>query len=315
MSQAPLSANVKASLYMMLSMMGFVVNDMFVKSLDGALSVGQIMAVRGVMLSALLIVVIWQQGLIKRINELLNITVALRSVMEVCATLTFLYCLQLLPFATISAILQALPLSVALGAAIFLGEPVGWRRWIAIAIGFCGVLVIIRPGLEGFNTASLIMLLSVGFAAARDLFTRKLPSQLPSLLVSVATATIITIAGSIIATAQGDWQPVTTGQLGTLLMAAFFLFFGYQFIVMAMRSGEVAYVVPFRYTSLLWAIALGYFIFAEVPDLLTVIGSGIVIATGLFTLYREMINNRRTVTSTALNSGDNAWNERHHKDE
>ncbi len=315
MSQAPLSANVKASLYMMLSMMGFVVNDMFVKSLDGALSVGQIMAVRGVMLSALLIVVIWQQGLIKRINELLNITVALRSVMEVCATLTFLYCLQLLPFATISAILQALPLSVALGAAIFLGEPVGWRRWIAIAIGFCGVLVIIRPGLEGFNTASLIMLLSVGFAAARDLFTRKLPSQLPSLLVSVATATVITIAGSIIATAQGDWQPVTTGQLGTLLMAAFFLFFGYQFIVMAMRSGEVAYVVPFRYTSLLWAIALGYFIFAEVPDLLTVIGSGIVIATGLFTLYREMINNRRTVTSTALNSGDNAWNERHHKDE
>ena len=85
--------------------------------------------------------------------------------------------------------------------------------------------MIIRPGLEGFNTASLIMLLSVGFAAARDLFTRKLPSQLPSLLVSVATATVITIAGSIIATAQGDWQPVTTGQLGTLLMAAFFLFF------------------------------------------------------------------------------------------
>ena len=311
MTSAPLSANVKASLYMMLSMMGFVVNDTFVKSLDGALSVGQIMAVRGAMLSALLIFLIWQQGLIPRVKELLSATVAMRSVMEVCATLTFLYSLHLLPFATISAILQALPLAVALGAALFLNEPVGWRRWIAIAIGFIGVLVIIRPGLDGFNAASLVMLMSVGFAAARDLFTRKLPAQLPSLLVSAATATIITLAGSAIATAQGSWQPVTPQQIGVLLMAAFFLFFGYQFIVMAMRTGEVAYVVPFRYTSLLWAIALGYFVFAEVPDRLTVIGSVIVIATGLFTLYREMVNNRRSVTSTTLNSSGNVWQERH----
>lgn len=311
MSNAPLSANVKASLYMMLSMFGFVVNDTFVKSLDGALSIGQVMAVRGAMLSLLLLFLLWQQGLLSRTKELLNFTVAMRSCMEVCATLTFLYSLHLLPFATISAILQALPLSVALGAALFLNEPVGWRRWIAIAIGFIGVLVIIRPGLDGFNVASLVMLLSVGFAAARDLFTRKLPATLPSLLVSAATASVITIAGSAIATAQGSWQPVSAQQFGVLLMAAFFLFFGYQFIVMAMRTGEVAYVVPFRYTSLLWAIALGYFIFAEVPDVMTVAGSCIVIATGLFTLYREIVNNRRAVTSTALNASGNAWHERH----
>lgn len=278
----------------MLSMMGFVVNDMFVKSLGGALGIGQIMAVRGAILTTLLFFLLWQQGLLSRIMELQNRYVGVRSVMEVCATLTFLYSLQLLPFATVSAILQALPLAVALGAAIFLNEAIGWRRWIAIAIGFCGVLVIIRPGLSGFSNASLVILLSVGFAAARDLCTRKLPTTLPSLLVSAATALVITLAGTVIATTQGSWKPVAIDQFAVLMMAAFFLFFGYQFIVMAMRSGEVAYVVPFRYTSLLWAIALGYLVFAEVPDALTIIGSLIVIATGLFTLYREVVNNRKS---------------------
>lgn len=306
-----LSANVKASLYMMLSMMGFVVNDSFIKSLDGALGVGQIMAIRGALLAVLLMVLIWQQGLLPRVKELLNRTLAMRSVLEVCATLTFLYALQILPFATISAILQALPLSVALGAAIFLSEPVGWRRWIAIGIGLVGVLIIIRPGMGGFQFASLIVLTSVGFATARDLVTRQLPAQLPSLLVSAATTGVIMLSGTAIATAQGNWQPVTANQLLTLTLAAVFLFFGYQFIVMAMRTGEVAYVVPFRYTSLLWAIALGYFVFAEIPDTMTIIGSSIVIATGLFTLYRELVTNRRPVTSTTQNAVGNVWHERH----
>ncbi len=300
---------MKASLYMMLSMMGFVVNDSFIKSLDGSLGIGQIMAIRGMILLVFLALLIWQQGLFSRIRELNNRTVFMRSLMEACATLTFLYSLHLLPFATISAILQALPLTVALGAALFLNEPVGWRRWLAIAIGFAGVLVIIRPGFEGFSSVSLVMLASVLFAAARDLFTRKLPPALPSLLVSAATSTIITIAGACIATFQGNWQSVDSSQLSTLAMAAFFLFFGYQFIVMAMRTGEVAYVVPFRYTSLLWAIVLGYLIFGEVPDTLTVVGSAIVIATGLFTLYREIINNRRAVTSTTINASGNVWHE------
>jgi drug/metabolite transporter (DMT)-like permease len=300
---------MKASLYMMLSMMGFVINDTFIKSLGGALGIGQVMALRGAMLVCILILVIWHQGLFGRIKELKNRTVFMRSLMEVCATLSFLYSLHLMPFATISAILQALPLTVALGAALFLKEPVGWRRWLAITIGFCGVLIIIRPGFAGFNSVSLVMLASVLFAAARDLFTRQLPAALPSLLVSFATAATITTAGAILATTQGNWQSVNGTQISTLAMAAFFLFFGYQFIVMAMRTGEVAYVVPFRYTSLLWAIALGYLVFGEVPDKFTLIGSAIVIATGLFTLYREMINNRRAVTSTTINASGNAWHE------
>ncbi len=308
-SNSPLSSNVRASLYMMLSMMGFTINDMFIKSLDGELGIGQIMAIRGCILLVIVATLIWQQGLLSRLHELLVPTVFYRSIMEVCATVSFLTTLQLLPFATIAAILQALPLAVAVGAAVFLGEPVGWRRWVAIGIGFIGVLIIIRPGMGGFQAMSLLVVVSVFFAAARDLFTRCLPPSLPSLLVSGATSVAITSAGFAIATTQGNWQAVNSHQLLLLTLAACFLFFGYQFIVMAMRTGEVAYVVPFRYSSLIWAIGLGYFIFAEVPDKLTLIGSAIVISMGMYTLYREIIKGRRAVTSTAANTVGNAWHE------
>lgn len=306
----PVSANVRASLYMMLSMMGFTINDLFIKSLGDELAVGQIMAIRGTMLFVIIALLIWQQNLFPRIRELFSRLIFFRSTMEVCATLSFLTTLQLLPFATIAAILQSLPLAVAVGAAIFLGEPVGWRRWIAIIVGFVGVIIIIRPGMGNFEAMSLLVLLSVFFAAARDLFTRRLPPSLPSLLVSAATTVTIAIAGVALTTVKGEWQSVTSQQLLVLAMAACFLFFGYQFIVMAMRTGEVAYVVPFRYTSLIWAIVLGYLIFNEVPDVLTLVGSAIVIATGLFTLYREIINGRRAVTSTAVNASGNVWHEK-----
>lgn len=310
---SPLSSNVRASLFMMLSMMGFTINDMFIKSLDGSLGTGQIMAMRGSILFVIVATLIWQQGLISRLRELLVPTVLYRSVMEVCATLAFLTTLQLLPFATIAAILQALPLTVAVGAAVFLGEPVGWRRWVAIGIGFVGVLIIIRPGMGGFQVMSLLVVVSVLFATARDLFTRCLPPSLPSLLVSGATTLAITSAGFVITTTQGSWQSVNAHQVLLLTLAACFLFIGYQFIVMAMRTGEVAYVVPFRYSSLIWAIGLGYFVFAEVPDTLTLVGSAVVISMGMYTLYREFVNGRRAVTSTATNTIGNAWHEKENK--
>ena len=268
------------------------------------------MAIRGSLLLVLIIGIAWQQRVLSQLKELLNPLVVMRSLCEAGATLLFLTALALMPFATISAILQALPLAVAMGAAIFLGEPVGWRRWIAIGIGFMGVLIIIRPGTSGFDSYSLLIVISVLFAAARDVLTRKLPRSLPSILVSGATTITIALVGITITQYQDNWQPVRGVQLATMAAAAFFLFFGYQFIVLAMRTGDVAYVVPFRYSSLLWAIIFGYFIFNEIPDFYTLLGSSIVIGTGLFTLYREIINGRRSVVSTAAHSQGNVWHER-----
>ncbi len=306
----PVSANIRASLFMMLSMSGFTINDLFIKSLDGALPTGQIMAIRGLFLTVMIVVIALQQGVLNRVAELFTPMVALRSAGEVAATLLFLTALTILPFSTISAILQSLPLVVALGGALILKETIGWRRWIAILIGFVGVLIIIRPGVDGFQSASILMIFSVLFAAGRDLATRCLPKDLPSLLVSLATAISICIVGAALATAKNNWQPVNNTQLGTLFIAACFLFFGYQFLVLAMRTGEIAYVVPYRYTSLLWAMGGGYLIFAEVPDKYTLIGSAIVVATGLFTLYRELTAGRRAITSTSIHARGNVWAER-----
>ena len=284
----PVSENVKASLYMMLSMLGFVLNDLLIKSLHGSLPTPQIMWVRGLMLTFLIFLIVWQRGLLSRWKEAFTARITLRGAMEGGATLCFLTALPLLPFANLSAILQSLPLAVTLGAALFLGEPVGWRRWLAIIVGFIGVLIIIRPGYDGFDFASLLVLLSVVFAAARDLITRGLPSKLPSLLVSGFSALFIGVMGMVITLYLDSWVPMSFHQIMVLILAAFFLFFGYQFIILAMRTGEVGYVVPYRYTSLLWAIVFGYVFFDEVPDALTFLGSAIVVAMGLYALYREM---------------------------
>ncbi len=252
-------------------------------------------------------VIALQSGVLKRVSELFTPMVALRSAGEVGATLLFLTALTILPFSTISAILQSLPLTVALGAALILKEGIGWRRWIAILIGFAGVLIIVRPGADGFQPASLLVVLSVLFATGRDLATRCLPKNLPSLLVSLATSVSICIVGAALCTVHNNWQPVSGMQIGTLFIAACFLFFGYQFLVLSMRTGEIAYVVPYRYTSLIWAIVGGYFVFAEVPDFYTLLGSAIVVLMGLFTLYRELTVGRRAVTSTSIHARGNVW--------
>jgi len=262
------------------------------------LPVSEIMAVRGFILTIFIIVLLVYNGILKRIKEVFTPLIGLRASMELLATFAFLTALPLLPFASLSAILQSLPLVVTVGAAVFFREKIGWRRWLAILIGLLGVLIIIRPGSSVFQIASIFMVISVLFAAARDLATRALPATTPSLLVSCATTMLITLFGALLTTVQGNWHAVSLEQGITLALAACFLFVGYQFIIMAMRIGDVAYVVPFRYTSLLWAIVLGYLVFDEIPDRYTLLGSAIVVAMGLFTLYREVKLSNQASKST-----------------
>ena len=291
------SANLRASVFMMLAMMGYTVNDMLVKTLADDLRTPQIIALRGAILSVLIGLLIWRHGLLSRLGEALSPLVIARTLLELGATLTYLAALMRLPLADASAILQALPLAVALGAALFFGERIGWRRWLAIAVGFAGVMLIIRPGLQSFEPLSLLVLLSVVFAAGRDLCTRALPPSVPSLLVSGVSAVLISLSGALIATVGAGWRPVGPAEWGVLFAAALFLLVGYQCIVLAMRVGDIAYVVPFRYTSLLWAILLGLIVFGHVPDALTLLGSAVVVATGLFTVYREVRLGRRATTA------------------
>ena len=289
------SANLRGAIFMCLAMAGFTVNDALVKSVTGVMNPGQIMLVRGVMTSVLVLLLARHFGAFRSLRLLLDPIVALRIVAEVVAAITYISALGEMPLANASAILQALPLAVTSGAALFLGEPVGWRRWLAILIGFVGVLIVLRPGPDGFSAASIAVAASVVAAAVRDLCTRRISPDVPSLFISATTAVIITLTGAVLVVPLGGWQPMSATSLLHLAAASLVLLVGYQCIVLAMRLGEIAIVAPLRYTSLIWSIGIGILFFSEEPDIWTMTGVGIIIVSGLYALARE--NKRRAVTA------------------
>jgi len=283
----PISINLRAALFMVVAMAGFTSNDTITKLALESMGLGQVMLVRGFFATAMILALALGSGALARPGQVLHPAMALRALCEMLATLTLLGALVHMPRANASAVLQALPLAVTMGAALFLGERVRWRRWLAIAIGFAGVMVIVQPGYEGFTVFSLLALLCVVFAAARDLLTRSIPGDVPTLLVSSVTTVLVTTLGGVLTLFSGDWTPVTPRVAGLLGGAAVLLVIGYHFIIMAMRQGDISFVAPFRYTALVWALALGYLVFGEVPGAAMVVGASLIVLSGLYALYRE----------------------------
>ncbi|WP_444667486.1 DMT family transporter [Cereibacter changlensis] len=282
-----ISDNVRGALYMNVAMAAFTLNDACMKAVAQSLPLFEAVALRGLISIPLLFLVgALTGGLMLRLPRRDARIVSIRALAEVGATITFLTALIHLPLANLSAIMQSTPLAVTLAAALFLREPVGWRRMLAISIGFCGVLIIIRPGGSGFDGWGMLGLASVCCVVLRDLSTRQLSRAVPSVTVALWSSVVITGMGLVGATV-GGWQPATLAHMAVLALSAGTMVVGYLFVIMVMRVGDISFVAPFRYTALLWAILLGWLVFGSLPDLWTVVGSAIVVATGLFTLYRE----------------------------
>lgn len=284
---AGLSENMRGAVFMMVSMAGFSLNDALIKSVADDLPLYQAVFLRGLAASLLVAGLAMTQGAARfRPRRRDARLVGWRVFAEVGGTVCFLTALFNMPIANATAILQALPLAVTLAAALFLGEPVGWRRYLAIAIGFVGVLIVVRPGAEGFTVYSLWAIGAIGFIVLRDLTTRSLSPAVPSAWVVLVTTLSITTLAGLAAVVQG-WRPFHLGHVAVLAGSAAFLLVGYVFGVMTMRTGEIGLTQPFRYTLILWAILFGILFFGEWPDLWMLAGSAIVIATGLYTLQRE----------------------------
>ncbi|MCF3639920.1 DMT family transporter [Rhizobium sp. TRM95111] len=294
-----LPANHRGALYMAAAMAGFTANDALVKAVTGDMNTGQIMFVRGLMTTALVLAVAHRFAAFVSWRAMLQPALLLRIAAEIGAAITYISALGTLPLANTASILQALPLAVTLGAALFLGERVGWRRWLAIVAGFVGVLIVIRPGPEGFTAASAYVVASVVFAAIRDLCTRRIDGAVPSLFITAVTAATITLFGALLVAPMGGWQPVAAASLLKLAGSSVLLFVGYQCIVLAMRTGEISFIAPFRYTSLFWAIGIGILVFGEVPDAWMATGVSVIVASGLYTFYRE---NKRKADGVAQES-------------
>lgn len=278
-------------------MAGFTLNDAITKYSSQSMNMAQVMLIRGAFASLFVGLLAWQRGALVRPRSMLQPLVALRVLAEAGATVTFLVALAHLPIASVSAVLQALPLAVTMGAALVFGEAVGWRRWLAIAVGFGGVLVVVRPGFEGFSMFSLVALASVACCAVRDLATKRIPQAIPTLLVSTATALAMTVVGALLLSPMGGWTPMTGKATALLALAAVLVLIGYQFIIMAMRSGEISFIAPFRYTALLWSIVLGLLVFGDVPDMTMIIGASTIVGSGLYALYRERVVGRRRIVA------------------
>ncbi len=279
--------NIRGALFMMASMAGFVLNDTMMKLVSEDLELFQAVFIRGIFATILLGLLAWHRKVIfyKSTPAELKV-IACRTFAEISATFCFLTALFNMPLANATAILQSLPLSVTFAASIFLGYKVGWRRYLAILLGFVGVIVIVRPGTEGFTIYSLWALGAVAFVTLRDLLSHKLNSSTPSIYVALFTSASVMILAGIACVTQ-EWRDISPQTGIYLAAAAGCILIGYISAISAMRHVEISFVSPFRYTALIWALLLGFIVFGEIPDAITITGSLIVVATGTYTFYRE----------------------------
>jgi drug/metabolite transporter (DMT)-like permease len=285
--------NLRGSVLMVLAMAGFALEDMFIKRLAEAMPVGQIIAVVGLGGAVIFAAITRAQGRRLITRDLLARPVILRNIGEMAGTMCFVTAIALTPLSSASAILQATPLVVTLGAALFLGAPVGWRRWLAILAGFAGVLMVVRPGLAGFAPASLFAVGAVIGLAVRDLATRAVPRAISSMQLSTYAFATLVPTGAILMALGGAPVALGAGEMRDLGLALLCGVAAYYAIVAAMRVGEVAVVTPFRYTRLVFALGIGVLVFGERPDFWTLMGAGVIVASGLYTLMREARLGRR----------------------
>ena len=282
-----ISDNTRGALIMVVAMCTFTFNDAFMKALSDEVPLFQAILFRGMAAAVFLTILCRIMGHLRFDFPARDwMLMLLRTAGEVGGTYFFLIALFNMPIANVSAILQALPLSVSLAAALFLREPLGWRRITAIAVGFVGVLMIIQPGGADFSSYRLYAVASVGCVTLRDVAVRRMSRAVPSVLVALVAAIGVTTMGAI-GSLFIDWVPFTTKSALQLTGASLCLIFGYIGSVAAMRVGEIAFVAPFRYSSLLVALTLGVVVFGEWPNALALAGAALVVAMGLFTLYRE----------------------------
>lgn len=281
--------NVRGSVLMVAAMTGFALEDMLIKQMAEAIPMGQVLALIGCGGTLIFSALTLAKGkrLVSRV--LLSRPVVLRNLGEMIASVCFVAALVLSTLSSASAILQATPLAVTLGAALFLGESVGWRRWTAIVVGLVGVMLIVQPGLAGFTPASLLAVVAVAALAVRDLSSRAVPSDVTSAqLAAWAFASVIPAglaAMMVMGTPAAMPEPADMARLGAVFVVGGC---GYYALVGATRTGEVSVVVPFRYTRLVFAMILGSLVFDERPDPLMLTGAALIVSTGLYTIWRGL---------------------------
>lgn len=272
---------------MMAAMASFTLNDTCVKAVTETMPLYQAIFLRGVLtVVALALIGRMQGGLQLRLGRADTVILGWRTLGEIAATVFFLTALQHMPIANLSAIMQSLPLAVTLVAALLFGEKIGWRRMLAISLGFAGVMLIIRPGGASFDNWAVLGVAAVISVVLRDMATRRFSRGVSSVSVAFYAA-LATVGLGAVMLPFTAWVTISVHHVVLLVLAALALIAGYLTVVMAMRVGEVAVVAPLRYTSLVFAVAMGWLVFGDLPDGWTLAGAALVIGSGVYAFYRE----------------------------
>jgi drug/metabolite transporter (DMT)-like permease len=274
-------------------MASFVANDSLVKYVSQSLPGSELIFIRGLFATALVFVAAHAMGATRQLHLLRSKRIALRAAFDAFATMTYLTSLFHLPIANATAINMATPLFITLFAVIGFKEKVGALRYLALATGFAGVLLVVQPSAAGFNAYALLCLFGTVLHASRDLTTRTIDQSVPAILITLSTAVAVTVLAGVFGLFTGGWQAVNPQQLGLLALASVFLSGGYLLLTIAMRSGEMSLVAPFRYTGLLFALVLGFAVWGEVPNALAWGGIALLVGAGWVVLHGE----RRTAAA------------------
>ena len=280
-------ANTRAILLMTAAMACFAASDAFINIASKSIPTGQLFAVTCALSFAIFFAFMLKSSDRLFTKMLFNKAVMIRTAGEVFGSLGYVMALTLIPLTTASAVLQAQPLAVTLAAAFFLGENVGPRRWAAVGIGFCGVLLIIRPGTAAFDPNMLWTLLGIIGLTARDLGTRMLPEGVSTSFVSAWALVFLSILGLILTPFTGTWEPIVGDDIVWVVGISIFVVFAFIFINGALRVGEVSAIAPFRYTRMVFALMIGIAFLGERPEMLTWLGIALIVGSGIYAFLRE----------------------------
>jgi len=288
-----LRANRRGILFMCAAMGCFVVNDSLVKYASQSMPSAQLIFVRGIMASLLILLIVRATGAGRRSGEVLRGWVAVRAWVDAVGTFIYLIALFHLPIVNATAIMMTSPLIIAVLAAIFMHERVGASRWVAIVLGFVGVLLIIQPRAEGFNVYSLVCLFGTVLMSVRDLLTRRVAAGVPSTVITLATAFAVTLLSGGVSLVEG-WGLFGLFEFTLLAAASVFLAGGYYGIVVGMRHGEISVIGPFRYSGLIWALLIGFAVWGDLPNPMAWLGIALLTGSGLYVVYNERLRAERS---------------------
>lgn len=278
------SAARRGVVLMLLGMLMFSLNDVMGKWLVSTYSVGQVVLIRSIAALIVLAPFIWYGGASKLVRVERPAMQAARVFMSTAEVFAFYFAVSYLPLADVMTYWLAVPIYVAAISPFVLKEPVGWRRWSAIIVGFIGVVIALEPSSQALTPQALISILGSMTFAAMLLLGRTLRGTPDTTLVFWQ---IVGAGLAGLASLWFEWTPVSLrdllllGLLGVVAMVAHVL------VNRALKLADAATVAPLQYTLLLWAILFGWLVFGDVPRVTMLVGAGFIIASGLFILFRE----------------------------